>query len=57
MAMAKKEEQDTSKPRRGRPPIRIVQIDATASEIAQSIFRAAKPPDPSLRKYRKPKKS
>ena len=55
--MAKKEETPTPKPRRGRPASRIVQIDATASEIAQSLFRAAKPPDPSLRKYRKIKKS
>ena len=55
--MGKKEEQPPPKPRRGRPPGRIVQIDATASEIAQSIFKASKPPDPSLRKYRKIKKS
>ncbi len=29
----------------------------SCSEIAQCIFRAGKPPDPSLRKYRRVKQS
>ena len=45
--MIKQGKPETGK--RGRPSTRVVNIDATAEEIAQSIFRAAKKPDPSIR--------
>ena len=39
----------------GRPITRKVKIDDTAEEIARSIFRAAKPPDPSKRQIKQPR--
>ena len=39
----------------GRPVTRTIAIDATAEEIAQAIFRAAKPPDPGQRKNKRPR--
>ena len=38
-----------SKPKRGRPITRRIEINATAEQIAKAIFHAAKPPDPSKR--------
>ena len=39
----------------GRPITRKVKIDDTAEEIARSIFRAAKTPDPSKRQIKQPR--
>ena len=44
-----------SKPKRGRPITRKIEINATAEKIAKAIFAAAKPPDPSKRIPRKRK--
>jgi hypothetical protein len=46
--------QEQKKP--GRPITRRVRIDAAASQIAQAIFRAATPPDPSKRITKRPAK-
>ena len=35
----------------GRPPKLTPQLPGTMEDIAKAIFRAAKPPDPSLRKH------
>ena len=35
---------------RGRPPIRVLKLDATPEEVARRIFVNAKPPDSSKRK-------
>ena len=43
------------KPKRGRPITRRVQIHATAEQIAKTIFKNAKPPDPSKRIIKKPR--
>ncbi len=43
---------DKPKPK-GRPVIRKVEIDASVSEIAQAIFRAAKKPDPNIQVTKK----
>lgn len=40
----------TEKRKRGRPHKPIPKINAEPEEIARSIFAAANPPDPSLRK-------
>ena len=42
-------------PKRGRPITRRVEIHATAEQIAQAIFRNAKPPDLSKRIVKKPR--
>ena len=39
------------KRKRGRPPKPIPMIDASPEEVARAMFAAAKPPDPSLRKF------
>ena len=44
----------TKRPR-GRPITRRVEIHATAEQIARSIFKNAKPPDPSKRIIKKPR--
>ena len=44
-----------SKPKRGRPITRQIEIHATAEQIAKAIFSAAKKPDPSKRIPRKRK--
>ena len=41
---------------RGRPSAKIPRINATASQIAQAMFSAAKPINPSLRLRKKPVK-
>ena len=41
--------------KRGRPITRLIEINATAAQIAKAIFSAAKPPDPSKRVPRKRK--
>ena len=38
---------------RGRPPTRVLKLDATPEEVARRIFDNAKPPDPSKRKPNK----
>ena len=38
---------------RGRPPIRVLKLDATPEEVARRIFDNAKPPDSSKRKPNK----
>lgn len=38
---------------RGRPPIRVLKLDATPEEVARRIFANAKPLDPSKRKPKK----
>ena len=45
-----------SKPKRGRPITRKVEIHATAEEIARAMFAAADPPDPSKRTVKRPRK-
>ena len=44
------------KPKRGRPIKRLIEIHATAQQIAKAIFKAAKPPDPSKRIVKRPRK-
>jgi len=34
---------------RGRPPTRVIKLDATMEEVAQKIFANAKKPDRSMR--------
>ena len=46
----------TTKPKKGRPITRKVEIHATAEEIAKAMFAAAKPPDPSKRIVKRPRK-
>ena len=46
----------TKKPKRGRPITRKIEIHATAEEIAQVMFAAADPPDPSKRIVKRPRK-
>ena len=55
--MKAKDKKD-SKPsqQRGRPITRKVEIHATAEEIAKAMFAAAKPPDPSKRTVKRPRK-
>ena len=38
---------------RGRPPTRVLKLDATPEEVALGIFANAKPPDPNKRKPHK----
>ena len=38
---------------RGRPPTRVLNLEATPEEVARRIFDNAKPSDPSKRKPRK----
>ena len=38
---------------RGRPPTRVLKLDATPEEVARRIFDNAKPPDSSKRKTSK----
>ena len=52
---AQKETKD-NKPKRGRPITRKVEIHATAEGIAKAMFAAAKPPDPSKRVVKRPRK-
>ena len=51
-----KDSKEPKKPKRGRPITRRIEIDATAEEIVEAIFAAAKPPDPSLQITKRPKK-
>ncbi len=44
-----------SKNKPGRPITRKVEIQATAKQIAQAMFSAAKQPDPSKRIVKRPK--
>lgn len=44
-----------SKRKRGRPITRRIKLPATPEEAARRIFANAKPPDPSLRIYNRPK--
>ena len=44
----------TKRPR-GRPITRKIEIQATADQIADAIFAAAKPPDPGKRLVKKKK--
>ena len=44
-----------SKPKRGRPITRKIEIHATAEQIAKAIFNNAKPPDPTKRIIKKPR--
>ena len=44
---------EAKKRKRGRPPSRIMAIDATPEEIAKAIFANVKPPNPALRKHNK----
>ena len=48
----------TKKPKRkpGRPQTRIIKLDATPEEVTQQMFANAKPPDPSIRVFNRPKK-
>ncbi len=51
-----KKDNTNIKPKRGRPITRKVEIHATAEEIAKAMFVAAKPPDPSKRIVKRPRK-
>ena len=52
--MSEPEKPQPPKRPRGRPPTRVVKLDATPEQAARNIFAAAKPPDP--KKQRKPKR-
>ena len=41
--------EESEKRKRGRPETRVMSIDATPEEIAQALFAAVEPPDPSKR--------
>ena len=49
-----KKEKEEPKNKGGRPITRKIEIHATAEEIAQAMFAAAKPPDPSKRIIERP---
>ena len=51
-----KDVEEIKEPKRGRPITREVEIHATAEEIAKAMFAAAKPPDPSKRIVKRPRK-
>lgn len=38
---------------KGRPPTRVIKLDATPEQAARAFFSAVKKPDPSLRKNRR----
>ena len=44
------EEESTQPRKRGRPPTRIIKLDATPEEVARAIFAGAKKTDPAKRK-------
>ena len=48
-------EKPTEKKPRGRPVTREIKLDATPEQVAKAVFAAAKPPDPSKRKIKRPK--
>ena len=50
------EKPNVEQAKRGRPITRKVEIHATAEEIARAMFAAAKPPDPSKRIAKRPRK-
>lgn len=56
--MTKRKPASEHKPK-GRPPTRVIKLDATPEQAARAFFSAVKQPDPSIRvtrtRLRKPK--
>jgi len=50
--MTKPKPESEHKPK-GRPPTRVIKLDATPEQAARAFFSAVKKPDPSLRKPRR----
>ena len=48
--MNKRKSNKKKRSSRGRPPIRVLKLDATPEEVARRIFDNAKPPDPKQAK-------
>ena len=50
--MTKRKPADEHKPK-GRPPTRVIKLDATPEQAVRAFFSAVKKPDPSLRVARR----